>query len=571
MRTRSWAVTGTGLLAAAVTVLAAGSAQAITPGGAVDAGAYPFAARITVGDQRGCSGALVAPQWVVTATACFTGAPAGLTTSVKLGGGQVSTVVKTVAHPDAGVTLAKLALRQTGVTPVAVAATAPAAGDTLTAAGYGRTATEWVPDDLHAGDATVDSVDASTLALTGATTCKGDAGGPVLRVSGGSPVLAGVSIASSQHGCLGETTTAEGSTAARLDTLSGWITTTTTPPRTTFGISFASTNGIGTFDLGDTRDLTLPFDYDHSGKQDHVLTYRPGTGLVAIARHNPDNTFTTVFRSTTGIGGYDLKVAQDRLVPFDYDGTGKLDHLLAYRPGHRIAYVVKHTGTTFGIAFASTTGLGGFDLALAQDQVIAFDYDHSGKVDHFLAYRPGYRIAFVLKRSGAGFATVTASSGGLATFDLATAADRVVPFDYDHTGKLDSLLAYRPGQKIAFVIRHTAGATFSTAWSTFAGLPGFDLANTRDLVSSYDYDYTGKPDHLVFYRPGGKLVGIYQKGGAAALTAVYNGTNGIGGYDVAVATDKIVAFDADHSGGNNSLLLTRPGHKIAYVVGRQQP
>jgi hypothetical protein len=185
--------------------------------------------------------------------------------------------------------------------------------------------------------------------------------------------------------------------------------------------------------------------------------YRPGTGLVVIARHNADNTFSTVFRSTTGIGGFDLLVAQDRLVPFDYDRTGKLDALLAYRPGHRIA----------------------------------------------------------------------------------------------------------------FVIRHATGTSFTTAWSSFTGLPGFDLSNTRDLVTPYDYDYTGKLDHLVFYRPGGRLVGIYRKGSAAAPAAVYTGTNGIGGYDVAVASDRIVAFDADHSGGANSLLLTRPGWKVAYVVGRR--
>ena len=567
MRIRPWAI----LAATAATLTAAAPALAVTPGAAVTGDTYPFAARLTVGDQRGCSGALVAPQWVITSSACFDGVPAGLTTRVELGGGVTSTVVSTVAGPDSGVTLAKLALRQTEVAPVAVATAAPAAGDTLTAAGFGRTATEWVPADLHAGEATVQAVGPATLGLTGATTCKGDAGGPVLRLTGGAPVLAGVSVASSQRGCLAETASGEGSTAARLDTLTSWISTTTAPLRGTFGATFASAGGLGGFDLGDSRDQTLAYDYDHSGKQDHVLMYRPGTGLVVIARHNPDNTYTTVFRGTDGIGGYDLRVAADRLVPFDYDGTGKLDHLLAYRPGQRIAYVLKHTADGFETVYASRTGLGGYDLALAQDQVVAFDYDHSGKQDHLLAYRPGNRIAFVLKRSGDDFATVTASAGGIGGFDLAVSADRIVPFDYDGTGKLDHLLAYRPGQKIAFVLRHPSGTSFTTVWSSFAGLPGFDLGNARDQVSSYDYDYTGKRDHLVLYRPGNRLVGIYRKGSAGAPVAVYNGTNGIGGYDLAVDTDRIVAFDADHSGGANSLLLTRPGWKVAWVVARQQP
>jgi hypothetical protein len=579
MRTRSWAGTAAGLLAATVAVLTAGAAQAVTPGETVPDGAYPFAAEVAIGDQRSCSGALIAPQWVLTATACFSdggqpvaAGPPALPTTVRLAGGPLAPVTKIVPHPDRGVTLAKLPLRLTDVTPIAPAAVAPGAGDVLQVAGYGRTATEWVPDALHAGTATVRDVTPATLALTGATTCKGDAGGPVMRVAAGHPPeLAGLSIASGQRGCLGASGTDDGSTAARLDDLTGWIAATTAPPLTTFGISYAGANGVGTFDLGNTRDLTVPYDYEHSGKQDYVLTYRPGSRYVAIARHNADNTFTTVFSSANGIGGFDLALDRDRIVPFDYAHTGKLDHLLIYRPGSRIAYVIRHNpDNTFGIAYAGSNGIGGYDLAAAGDQVIAFDYDHSGKQDHLLAYRPGSRIAYVIKHNADGsFGIAYASTTGIGGFDLATTADRIVPFDYDHTGKLDTLLVYRPGQKIVFMVKHTDGNTFSTVWSSFTGLPGFDLGNTRDLVTPYDYDYTGKADHLVFYRPGNRLVVIYRHGAGTSFTAVYSGTNGIGGYDLAVPADRIVAYDADHSGGPNSLLLTRPGNKIVYVVGRQ--
>jgi hypothetical protein len=34
-----------------------------------------------------------------------------------------------------------------------------------------------------------------------------------------------------------------------------------------------------------------------------------------------------------GIGGYDLKSPADRAFAFDYDSSGKLDHLALYRPG----------------------------------------------------------------------------------------------------------------------------------------------------------------------------------------------------------------------------------------------
>lgn len=37
----------------------------------------------------------------------------------------------------------------------------------------------------------------------------------------------------------------------------------------------------------------------------------------------------------------------------------------------------------------SHTGIGGFNLDGVSDKVIAFDFDHSGKNDHLLCYRPG--------------------------------------------------------------------------------------------------------------------------------------------------------------------------------------
>jgi len=41
----------------------------------------------------------------------------------------------------------------------------------------------------------------------------------------------------------------------------------------------------------------------------------------------------TRMQAQTGIGGYDLASPADQIVPFDYDSSGKLDHLLLYRPG----------------------------------------------------------------------------------------------------------------------------------------------------------------------------------------------------------------------------------------------
>ena len=47
-----------------------------------------------------------------------------------------------------------------------------------------------------------------------------------------------------------------------------------------------------------------------------------------------------------GIGGYDLKSAADRAFAFDYDSSGKLDHLALYRPGGAV-WILKNTGGQF--------------------------------------------------------------------------------------------------------------------------------------------------------------------------------------------------------------------------------
>jgi secreted trypsin-like serine protease len=112
-------------------------------------------------------------------------------------------------------------------------------------AGYGRTATEWVPGRLHAAPFTVQSVTAATLALTGAAgdTCKGDSGGPAFRESGGQAELVALNDTSWQHGCLGETGTNQGSYEVRVDDLGDWITQQTTDPvaAVAFGVS---TDGV---------------------------------------------------------------------------------------------------------------------------------------------------------------------------------------------------------------------------------------------------------------------------------------------------------------------------------------
>ncbi|MFE3432796.1 trypsin-like serine protease [Streptomyces sp. NPDC059171] len=232
-------------LTAGSIVLAATPASSVA-GGTAAGTAHAYTAEITVGDHdRGCSGTLVDAEWLLTAASCFaedpaagTAVPAGVprqrTTAVigraDLTGtqGAERRIVELVPRTDRDVVLARLNRPVTAVTPIALATTAPTAGEELAFAGYGRTQDEWAPLKLHTGTYTVDSADGTTAAVTGkdgAAACAGDSGGPVVRSSGGTVTLAALVSRSFRGGCFGtdETVTATGGVAARVDDLTSWV------------------------------------------------------------------------------------------------------------------------------------------------------------------------------------------------------------------------------------------------------------------------------------------------------------------------------------------------------------
>ncbi|MFF3541406.1 S1 family peptidase [Streptomyces platensis] len=219
-------------------------AYAVAGGAATPGGAYTFAVKLDIGDgKRGCSGALVDKQWVLTAASCFAddpkspkvteGAPKWKTkaivgrTDLTGSAGTVNDVTQVVPYAGRDVVMAQLAKPLSGVTPVAVATAPPAQGEELKVIGFGRTATEWVPDKLHAAAFTVDTVQDGKVEITGksAAVCPGDTGGPALRESGGRVEVVAVNSASWQGGCLGTdpTETRTGAVEARVDDLGAWV------------------------------------------------------------------------------------------------------------------------------------------------------------------------------------------------------------------------------------------------------------------------------------------------------------------------------------------------------------
>ncbi|MEV4431585.1 trypsin-like serine protease [Streptomyces sp. NPDC049585] len=243
---RTRAAWSAGLLATAVGtgLLTAAPASAVAGPSAKD-GSFPFVAKLDIGGERSCSATLVEKQWLVTAASCFADDPAKgfkvaagapkLKTTAVIGradltrdSGVVADVVELVPREDRDLVMAKLDKPVTGVAPASLGFSAPLAGEELWAAGYGRTKSEWVPDNLHYAKFTAGAVKDTSLGLTGkaedAVLCKGDTGGPAFREVGGRYELVGVNSTSWQGGCFGnEDETRKGAVEARVDDIAGWV------------------------------------------------------------------------------------------------------------------------------------------------------------------------------------------------------------------------------------------------------------------------------------------------------------------------------------------------------------
>lgn len=339
-------------------------------------------------------------------------------------------------------------------------------------------------------------------------------------------------------------------------------------------------NGIGGYDLKSPADRAFAFDYDHSGKLDHIALYRPRTGTFWILK-NAAGTFSPVYHQGdpgTGIGGYDLKSAADRSFAFDYNHSGCQDHIALYRPGTGTFWILKNEQGTFSPVYHQGdpgSGIGGFDMKSPADRAFAFDYDHSGKLDHIALYRPATGTFWILKNNAGTFSPVFHQGDpgtGIGGYDLKSAADQAFAFDYEHSGKQDHIALYRPGTGTFWILKNTAG-TFTPVYhqgDPGTGIGGYDLKSGADRALAYDFDGSGKKDHIALYRPATGTFWVLKNSGGAFVPVYRQGDpgTGVGGYDLKSPADQIFAMDYNHTGKANNLALYRPGTGTFWILKR---
>jgi secreted trypsin-like serine protease len=224
-------------------------AHAIADGTPATAGQYPFAAKFTMTHiprpdgtfyNSACSGALVAPSFVLTAGHCFhdvnrvpVSGPPLYATTVTLGTvdlsanpGETRNVVDVWQSPVNDIALVKLDTPVEDIAPLAVSPMPPRVGEQLEMAGWGATSdVNATPGTvLNTGEVAVGEVDPDTIGVHGVSpspftsSCLYDSGMPYF-VPIGTKTGVLVSVESNGPSCPHD----QLETTARADVVFNWI------------------------------------------------------------------------------------------------------------------------------------------------------------------------------------------------------------------------------------------------------------------------------------------------------------------------------------------------------------
>ena len=202
-------------------------------------GSYGWCFRVCFYNS-GCSAALIAPRWIITAGHCFhdvnrkpVSGPVPYQTGAAIGraddaspNGHVVNVIEDYQSPTNDIAIAKLATPVLDVAPLLIRPIPPSTGEVLRITGWGATDSVDPHPSTHlmTGQVTVSTTDATTLGVTGhapqpdTSACLYDSGAPYFfEPAHGLPVL--VSVESTGPDCPHD----QQVTTSRVDGLVPWI------------------------------------------------------------------------------------------------------------------------------------------------------------------------------------------------------------------------------------------------------------------------------------------------------------------------------------------------------------
>ena len=560
-----------------VTASSAAAAQAVVGTGPAGGDAYRFAAKIQIGADpgRGCSGALVAPQWIITAKACFaagaqavvTGPPAEPTTVIvgrpdlTSSTGRRLPVNRLVPHPDRDVVLARLAAPVTDVPPVAVATTAPQTGEQWRVLGFGRTATEWVPQALHEAVVSVETVGAVSADIAGvdpagATTCKGDAGGPALRGSGTAAELVAVHLSSGQQGCLGATGTAPGAVEARVDDLAGWIA----------GTAITSCNVAGGVITGNHSADGIPLpDLTGDCSADIIKQYTSGEmqGWRGSGNVTVDGRLFTGTSKIVG-GGWTV-AAVPRIVLGDFNGDGRTDIVRQNPAGELRAWPSTGDMSADNLLFRTSVIVGsGWTTANVQ-RILTGDFDGDGRTDIAAQYADGGVRAWSSTGNLSADGKLFAGPRSLNALGLTVAAyPRLLTADVDGDGRYEILAQAKDGKVYAYPSSGdlSADGKLFAAPRRHVGTGWTQAAIPRILTGDFDGD--GRGDIAAQYTDG-RLRAWSSTGDLSADAKLFTGRYTTHTYALTVADHpRLLTGDVNHDGRTDIVAQAKDGRLLAY-------
>jgi hypothetical protein len=249
------------------------------------------------------------------------------------------------------------------------------------------------------------------------------------------------------------------------------------------------------------------------------------TGIGAVYVNNWNTDVTDNYNEIGGV----------HIIPFDYNGTGHEDHILLYVPGHGLAYIMHYivNSNLWRIDWTNDlgnhetgSGIGGYDLMGPTDKIIAYDYGNHTK-NYLICYRPGYGKVWVMHsnasssnpnppQSSVVWTAVIESSGGIGGFDMNGPDDQLVCIGGPSNGNMN-VAAYRPGYGFIWFIQHAANSTsFGGTYSTRSGLNGYGLDRQDRIVTLSSGNLSPAsivPEddfNILWYRPGPGISAYYQ-------------------------------------------------------------